>query len=135
MTNNINIFRAATTMNSNDFKMFLNTRKQLREASNDAYNNSITNQDDYYNSLDVCDNIMNTNQYFNINCGSTLYDILKDNPFKTNELEATPYSFYDSEEYIRIIAEENQERDNYDSDNGNETDYKSSSDSEDDEWF
>ena len=127
------VFRAATTMNSNNFKLFLNSRKQHLETG--VSSNSTINQDDYYNSLDVCEQIMYTDQDYNINCGSTLYDILRDNPFKTNDLEPTPDSFYDSVEYIRMIEEENKERDDYDSDNGNETDYKSSSDSEDDEWF
>tara|TARA_E500000178_G_C16800856_1_gene652347 strand:+ start:213 stop:626 length:414 start_codon:yes stop_codon:yes gene_type:complete len=135
------VFRAAITMSSNDFKLFLNSRKQLLEtgvsscSSSSSSSDSTINQDDYYNSLDVCEQIMYTDQDYNINCGSTLYDILRDNPFKTNDLEPTPDSFYDSVEYIRMIEEENKERDDYDSDNGNETDYKSSSDSEDDEWF
>ena len=133
MTYNMTVFRAATTMNGNDFKIYINSRKQHIETSSKS--NSTINQDNYYNSLDVCEQIMYTDQLYNINCGSTLYDFLRDNPFKTNELEPTPYSFYDSDEYIRMIEEENQERDDYDSDNGNESDDKSSSDSEDDEWF
>jgi hypothetical protein len=130
---NVTVFRAATTMNSNDFKMFLDTRKQSREASNDSIT-SHTNKDDYYNSLDIYDKVMYTNQDYNINYGSTLYDILRDNPFKTDDYEDFPNSFYDSNEYIRMIEAENDVSDDYDSENDHENDCKSSSESEDDEW-